>query len=37
VPSVEQILAATGPLMNAVSVDADPNADPAPRRRRRRD
>jgi methionine synthase I (cobalamin-dependent) len=37
VPSVEHILATTGPLANAVSVDADPNADPAPRRRRRRD
>ena len=37
VPSVEQILAATGPLMNAVSIDADPNADPGQRRRRRRD
>ncbi len=36
-PSVEQILATTGPLMNAVSVDADPDAEPGPRRRRRRD
>ncbi len=35
-PSVEQILATTGPLMNAVSVDPDPNAESGPRRRRRR-
>jgi methionine synthase I (cobalamin-dependent) len=34
-PSVDQIVAATGPLTNAISVDADPNAEPAPRRRRR--
>ena len=37
VPSVDQIVATTGPLTNAISVDADPNAESAPRRRRRRD
>ena len=36
-PSVEHIVATTGPLTNAISVVADPNADAAPRRRRRRD
>lgn len=36
-PSVDQIVAATGPLTNAISFDADPNAAPAPRRRRRAD
>ncbi len=37
VPSVDQIVAATGPLTNAISADADPNAEPPPRRRRRAD
>jgi 5-methyltetrahydrofolate--homocysteine methyltransferase len=36
-PSVEHIVAKTGPLTNAVSTDADPDAERAPRRRRRRD
>jgi 5-methyltetrahydrofolate--homocysteine methyltransferase len=36
-PTIEHIIATTGPLTNAVSADADPNAEAAPRRRRRRD
>ncbi|HEY5664925.1 MAG TPA: betaine--homocysteine S-methyltransferase [Ilumatobacter sp.] len=36
-PSLDQIVAATGPLTNAISVDADPDAAPAARRRRRAD
>lgn len=35
-PSVDQIIAATGPLTNSISVDEDPNAEPAARRRRRK-
>ena len=35
-PSLEQIVAATGPLTNVVSVDADPDTEAGARRRRRR-
>ena len=35
-PSLERIVAATGPLTNVVSVDADPNTETGPPRRRRR-
>jgi len=36
-PSVDKIVAKTGPLTNTISVDADPDAETPPRRRRRRE